>query len=52
MSVCASVRAITFEQLGILFLAHVYILTISRPRLSIKVTGSRSKLILRITYIT
>ena len=46
MSVFLSVQAITFEPLDIetSFLVCRYILTISRPSLSIKVTGSRSRL--------
>ena len=45
LSLCVSVRAITFEQIDIetSFLVWCYILTISRSNLSIKFIGSNSR---------
>ena len=45
LSVCPSVQSLTFELLDVetSFLVCRYILTISRPSLSIKVIGSRSR---------
>ena len=45
LCVCLSVQTITFEmlKLGTSFLVYKYILTISRPSLSMTVIGSRSR---------